>query len=57
MAGDHPSKIRWESENIIKVGLKINKNQDPELFQLLQQTESKSGLIRDLLRKALAKDK
>lgn len=57
MAGDHPSKTRWEAENVIHVVLKINRNQDPELFHLLQQAESKSGLVRDLLRKALAKNK
>lgn len=57
MAGDHPSKTRWEAENIIKVGLKINRNQDPELFHLLQQSENKAAVIRDLLRQALKKDK
>lgn len=57
MAGDHPSKTRWEAENVIKVGLKINRNQDPELFRLLQQAPSKSALIRELLQKALSADK
>lgn len=55
MAGDHPSKTRWEAENIIKVGLKINRNQDPELFHLLQQSDNKAAAIRDLLRQALLK--
>lgn len=57
MGGDHPSKTRWEAENVIQVVLKINRNQDPELFHLLQQAESKAGLVRDLLRKSLAKNK
>ena len=30
---DHPSKIRWEKENVIKVAVKVNKNQDPDLYQ------------------------
>lgn len=47
---DHPSKTRWESENVIKVGLKINRNQDPELFELLTKAENKAGVIRELLR-------
>lgn len=42
---------------MIQVVLKVNKNQDPELFQLLQQSESKSGTVRALLRQALSKDK
>jgi hypothetical protein len=53
MAGDHPSKSRWEADNMVQITVKINRNQDPELFALLQQAESKSGLVRDLLRKAL----
>lgn len=53
MAADHPSKTRWEAENVIKVGLKINRNQDPELFALLTKAENKAGIIRDLLRAGL----
>lgn len=50
---DHPSKTTWEAANVIKVGLKINRNQDPELFELLTKAENKAGVIRDLLKKAL----
>lgn len=53
MAGDHPSKTRWEAENVIKVGLKVNRNQDPELFELLAKAENKAGVIRELLRLGL----
>lgn len=53
MGTDHPSKTRWEAENVIKVGLKINRNQDPELFALLTKAENKAGIIRDLLRAGL----
>ena len=54
---DHPSKVRWEQDNVIKLTVKINKNQDPELFDLLQQAESKSGLARDLMKQAISKTK
>ena len=55
---DHPSKTRWEADNVIKVGLKINRNQDPELFELLTKADNKSAVIRDLLKQALSqKDK
>lgn len=54
---DHPSKTAWERDNVIQVVLKINRNQDPELFRLLQQAPSKSGLIRSLLRQALGNPK
>lgn len=33
--------------------VKINRNQNPELFDLLQQAESKSGLARDLMNQAI----
>ena len=53
---DHPSKTRWEADNVIKVGLKINRNQDPELFELLTKAENKSAVIRDLLKQALSQN-
>ena len=52
---DPKSKTAWERENVVQVVLKVNRNQDPELFDLLQQAESKSGLVRNLLRQAIRK--
>ena len=45
---DSHAKTVWEKENVIQVKIKVNRNQDPELFDLLQQAVSKSGLARDL---------
>ena len=53
MSGDHPSKNRWEKENTVQVLVKINKNRDPELYELLTKAPSKSGTVRDLLRAGL----
>lgn len=50
---DLESKKRWERENVIQVVVKINRNQNPELFHLLQQADSKSGTVRDLLQQAI----
>ena len=50
---DHPSKSRWEKENTVQVVIKINRNQDPELYELLTKAESKSGTARELLRAGL----
>ena len=55
MAADHPSKTAWERENTIKVTVKINRNQDPELFELLTKAENKSAVIRELLSRAMEK--
>jgi hypothetical protein len=35
MAGDHPSKTRWEKDNMIEARAKINRNQDPDLYNYL----------------------
>lgn len=53
MAGDHPSKTRWEKENTVQVVIKINRNRDPELYELLTKADSKSGTARELLRAGL----
>ena len=37
MAGDLPSKTAWEAENVIVARAKINRNQDPALYNYLSQ--------------------
>lgn len=54
---DSQAKTAWEKENVIQVKVKVNRNQDPELFDLLQQAVSKSGLARDLMKQAIIKSK
>lgn len=54
MASDLPSKTAWEAENVIVARAKINRNQDPELFRYLSQTDSIGQAVRDLLRAGLA---
>jgi D-alanine transaminase len=48
---DHPSKTAWERDNVIKITLKINRNTDPELYELLTKAPNKSGVIRELIQK------
>lgn len=50
---DPSSKTAWETENVIRITVKINRNQDPELFELLTKAESKSGTARDLMNQAI----
>ena len=47
------AKRAWMQSNTICVNLRINRNQDPELFELLTKAENKSGVIRDLLKQAM----
>lgn len=49
------AKRRWSAENTICVNLRINRNQDPELFELLTKADNKSAVIRELLNQALPK--
>lgn len=42
-------------ENTICVNLRINRNQDPELYELLAKADNKSAVIRELLNQALPK--
>lgn len=54
MAGDHPSKVNWERENMIKLTVKINRNQEPELYELFtREPGSKGALAKELLRAGL----
>ena len=58
MAGDHPSKTAWEAENIVQVKVKINRNQDPELYALFTREDgSRSAKAKDLMRKGLESNK
>lgn len=50
---DLKSKTAWEKENVLSIHIKINRNQDPELFELLTKAESKSGTARDLMNQAI----
>lgn len=41
--------------NTICVNLRVNRTQDPELFELLTKADNKSAVIRELLTKAIPK--
>lgn len=55
IATDSAAKKAWEAEHVIVARAKINKNQDPELFEILTKSENIGQTVRDLLRKAVAK--
>lgn len=54
---DSEAKRKWNANNTICVNLRVNKNQDPKLFELLTKAQNKSSAIRDLLKKAMGADK
>lgn len=54
MAVDSQAKIKWEAENVIKLTVKINRNQEPELFELFTREQgSRGALAKKLLRSGL----
>lgn len=54
MASDLPSKTRWEAENTVKLTIKINRNQDPQLYDLFtRENGSRSALAKALMKKAI----
>ncbi len=51
---DSQAKIDWERENVIKLTVKINRNQDPELFELFTREQgSRSALAKDLMNRSI----
>ena len=50
---DPKSKSAWEAANVIQVAVKINRTQDPDLYRLLSESDSKSALARELMRQAI----
>lgn len=53
MSGDRIYKTRWEKENAVQVLVKVNRNQNPDLYRILSQSESKSGTARQLMQLGL----
>ena len=51
---DPKSKTAWERENVIKLTIKVNRNQDPELYELFtRESGSKGSLAKSLMNQAL----
>ena len=49
------ARKKWFAENTVCVNIRINRNQDPKLFELLTKADNKSAVIRELLQKAMEK--
>lgn len=41
---------RYDAENTVRVTVKLNRNTDAELIEMLENAPSKQGLIREALR-------
>ena len=53
---DPKSKTAWEKENVVQLTIKINRNQDPELYELFtREAGSKGALAKALMNQAIRK--
>lgn len=50
------AKTKWDRENTVVVTMKLNKNQDADILQRLEEVDNKQGYIKDLIRADIAKD-
>jgi hypothetical protein len=48
---DSEAKKAWEADNVIKLTIKINRNQDPELYELFTREQGSRGLLAKTLMK------
>lgn len=45
--------IKYEKKNIVQLSLKLNKNTDMDIIEYLETVESKSGFIKECIRKCM----
>ncbi len=57
MAADSEAEKAWEAENVIVARTKINRNQDPELYEILTKSDNIGKTVRELLRIAIKSQK
>ena len=46
---------KYESENVVKLCIKLNKKTDADVLEKLGQVDSKQGYIKELIRKDISK--
>ena len=46
----YPSKVRWKRDNVIVARVKLNRNQDSEIYNHLKESENQPQAVRKLLR-------
>lgn len=41
---------KYETENIVRISVKLNKNTDADILEALEKSENKQGLIKESIR-------
>jgi hypothetical protein len=50
MPTKYQSQARYDAKTAYKVGLKLNRNTDPDLIELIEAADNKQALIKKALR-------
>lgn len=50
----YEANIKYEAENTLRVGFKLNKKTDADIIQALKNAPSKQGLVKEAIRFYLA---
>lgn len=50
----YEANIKYEAENTLRVGFKLNKKTDADIIQALENAPSKQGLVKEAIRFYLA---
>ena len=56
MSPQTEAKTRWDRDNTVMVAMKLNKNQDADIIQVLEQAESRQGYIKQAIRAYMNKE-
>ena len=51
------ASAKYDSENVVKVTIKINKKTDADIMEKLDAVDNKQGYIKELIRADIAKNK
>ena len=49
--------MKWQKNNLLQMKINLNKETDADIIEYLDSCPNKQGLIKDLLRQHIAKEK
>lgn len=50
-------QAKYDKENTVRIAIKLNKNTDADIIEFLEKSGNKQGIIKELIRKEIAKEK
>lgn len=57
MENKYAPQQKYDAVNTVKVSLKLNKTTDADILEVLEQAESKQGMIKQLVREGMKKSR